>query len=51
MLPGSTMTKAAAIVFDAGKFVLSAMRILPTRFSYMAFDCDMPKITGLVPPH
>src|ERR1700744_5168430 len=51
MLPGLTTTRAAATVFDAGKFVLSAMRMLPPLFSYSGFTSDMRKITGSVPPH
>jgi hypothetical protein len=41
MLPGLTVTRAAATALDAGKFVLSAMRMLPPLFSYTGFDCDM----------
>jgi len=33
MLPGLTVTRAAATVLDAGKFVLSAIRMLPPLFS------------------
>src|SRR5271154_3440253 len=51
MLPGLTTTRAAAIVFDIGKLVLSAMRMLPPLFSYTGFTSDIRKITGSVPPH
>src|ERR1700749_3981448 len=51
MLPGSPLTKADAIVLDAVKFLLSAMRILPPLFSCTGFNSDMRKITGSVPPH
>jgi hypothetical protein len=33
MLPGLTVTRAAATVLDAGRFVLSVTRTLPPLFS------------------
>ncbi len=51
ILPGLTMTRAAATVLDAEKFVLSAMRTLPPLFSYTGLNSDRRKITGVVEPH
>src|SRR5580693_345349 len=51
MLPGLTTTRAAAIVLDAEKFLLSAMRTLPPLFSYIGLTSDMRKIAGVVAPH
>ena len=45
MLPGLTTTRAAATVWEAGKLVLSAMRMLPPLFSYSGCCWDMRKIT------
>jgi hypothetical protein len=46
MLPGLTVTRAAATVLDVGKFVLPALRTLPPLFSYTGFDCDTSGLFG-----